>query len=248
MNSVMSPLRAATATTLAVTAATATAACSGPRQPGPTSYCLAPGRLAVPGSPARRGRCRRRNPARLPDIVYARPCPGHPVLMLVQPGCPGETTLTAIRHGIGPAPQAAASLATILSGLRAAAGAGARTAGMNYYLPELAERRRGEFGHAIARASVRLAAGYNGSLEGTCTRAGVAVAGVSGAFDTVGFGDPAATPGIGTLPRDVALICRRTWECAHPPRGPNQHASPAGHRVIANAVPRAASLGVTSGR
>ena len=247
MNSVMSPLRAATATTLAVTTATATAACSGPRQPGPASYCLAPGDSLSQGVQPDAAGADAGTPHGYPDIVYARPCPGHPVLMLVQPGCPGETTLTAIRHGIGPAPQAAASLATILSGLRAAAGAGARTAGMNYYLPELAERRRGEFGHAIARASVRLAAGYNGSLEGTCTPAGVAV-GVSGAFDTAGFGDPAATPGIGTLPRDVALICRRTWECAHPPRGPNQHASPAGYRVIANAVPRAAGLGVTSGR
>jgi hypothetical protein len=104
--------------------------------------------------------------------------------------------------------------AWILSGLRAAAGAGARIAGMNYYLAELAERRQGKLGHAIARASVRLAVGYNGSLEGACTRAGVGVAGVFGAFDTAGFCDPATTPGIGTLPRNVALICRRTWECA----------------------------------
>jgi len=243
----MSPLRAATATTLAVTTATATTACPGPRQPGPASYYLAPGDSLSQGARPDAAGADAGTPYGYPDIVYARPCPGHPVLKLVQLRCPDEPTLTMIRHGIGPSPQAA-SLATILSGLRAAAGAGARTAGMNYYLPELAERRQGEPGHATARASVRLAAGHNGSLEGACTRADVAVADVSGASGTTDPGDPTAPPGIGTLPRNVALICRRTWECAHPPRGPDQHASPAGYRVIANAVPRAAGLGVTSGR
>jgi hypothetical protein len=40
----------------------------------------------------------------------------------------------------------------------------------------------------------------------------------------------------------VALICEWTWECAPAPRGPNQHANPAGYRVIANAVLKAANL------
>jgi len=244
VNSVMSPLRAAAATTLAVTAATATAACSGPRQPGPADCCLAPGDSLSRGARPDAAGADAGTPYGYPDIVYARPCPGRPVLKLVQPGCPGETTVTVIRHGTGAAPQAA-DLAPILSGLRAAAGAGARTAGMNCYLPGLAERRQGEPGHATARASVRLAAGYTCSIEGACTRAGVAVAGVSG---TAGLGDPAAAPGTGTLPGNVTRTCRRIWECVHPPRGPDQHASPAGCRVIAHAVLKAASLGVTSGR
>jgi len=49
-------------------------------------------------------------------------------------------------------------------------------------------------------------------------------------------------PGIGSLPRNVARICQWTWECAPPPRGPNQHANPAGYRVIANAILKVAGL------
>ena len=126
MNSVTKPLRAATAP--AVAAATATAACSGLRQPGPASCYLAPGDSLFRGARPDAAGADVGTPHGYPDIVYARPCPGHPILKLVQLGCPGETTLTMIRHSIGPAPQAAASLATILSGLRAAAGAGARRA------------------------------------------------------------------------------------------------------------------------
>jgi hypothetical protein len=44
------------------------------------------------------------------------------------------------------------------------------------------------------------------------------------------------------LPRNVARICQWTWECAAPPRGPNQHANPAGYQVIANAILKAANL------
>ena len=113
---------------------------------------------------------------------------------------------------------------------------------MSYYLPVLAEWRNGEPGHAVAWISERLAVAYNGLLDGAYTRAGIAVADVFGAFDTADFGDPMTVPGIGTLPRNVALICRWTWECAPPPRGPNQHANPAGYRVIAGAVLKAAGL------
>jgi len=42
-------------------------------------------------------------------------------------------------------------------------------------------------------------------------------------------------PGYGRLPRNVAAICQWTWQCAAPPRGPNQHANQAGYAVIARA-------------
>jgi len=31
----------------------------------------------------------------------------------------------------------------------------------------------------------------------------------------------------------VAAVCTWTWECAVPPRGPNEHANQAGYAVIA---------------
>jgi lysophospholipase L1-like esterase len=156
--------------------------------------------------------------------------------------CGGQQSLATLASCIGQASESAARLATILAGVRAAAGPGVRIVGMSYYLPELAEWRDGEPGHAIAWVSERLATAYNGLLNGAYTRAGIAVANVFGAFDTTDFGNPMTVPGLGTLPRNVALICKWTWECAPPPRGPNQHANPAGYRVIADAILKATDL------
>ena len=46
----------------------------------------------------------------------------------------------------------------------------------------------------------------------------------------------------GTTPRNVALLCQWTWECAAPPRGPNQHANQAGYQVIARTLLKASGL------
>jgi hypothetical protein len=66
---------------------------------------------------------------------------------------------------------------------------------------------------------------------------------VFAAFDTTDFGNQQTVPGVGTLPRNVALICRWTWECAPAPRGPNQHANQAGYAVIASAFLRVLGSG-----
>jgi hypothetical protein len=115
--------------------------------------------------------------------------------------------------------------------------------GMSYYLPELAEWRDGVVGHAIAWASERLAVAYNDLLDQAYDQAHVKVADIFGAFDTSDFGNPVTLPGVGSVPRNVARICEWTWECAPRPRGPNQHANPAGYRVIASAILRASGLG-----
>ena len=114
---------------------------------------------------------------------------------------------------------------------------------MNYYVPALAEWREGTTGQAIARLSERLAVGYNELLEQAYTRSGARVADVFGAFDSANFGDRVMMPGIGAVPRNVALICQWTWACAVPPRGPNQHANQAGYGVIARTFLSAAGLG-----
>jgi lysophospholipase L1-like esterase len=139
-------------------------------------------------------------------------------------------------------PRAISNLDTILARLRAAAGPGVRIVGMSYYLPALAEWRQGIVGQSIAWVSERLAVVYNDMLERAYASSGVPVANVFGAFQTSDFGNPAAVPGIGTVPRNVALICQWTWECASSPRGPNQHANQAGYGVIARAFLSAAGL------
>ena len=156
--------------------------------------------------------------------------------------CGSQPSLKQLASCIGEIPGAAANLSAILASVRGAAGPRVPVIGMSYYLPALAEWRKGELGHAIAQVGERLAAAYNDILDRTYAQAGDTVANVFGAFDTSDFGDPTTVPGIGTLPRNVALICTWTWECAPPPRGPNQHANPAGYQVIANAILKAARL------
>jgi lysophospholipase L1-like esterase len=139
-------------------------------------------------------------------------------------------------------PGAVSRLATIMERLRTAAGPSVRMAGMSYYLPALAQWRDGSSGQAIARLVERLEAGYNDLLDHVYAKSDAKVANVFGAFDTGDFGDQVTVPGIGKVPRNVALLCRWTWACTAPPRGPNQHANTAGYGVIARAFLQAADL------
>ena len=131
-------------------------------------------------------------------------------------------------------PQATANIGKILTRLRQAAPK-AHIIAMNYYMPALAQWRQGLAGRAFARVSEMAAAGYNLVLTHVYTSHGARVADVFGAFHTSDFGQQVTVPGLGTLPRNVAAVCQWTWECAAPPRGPNQHANQAGYQVIARA-------------
>jgi len=139
-------------------------------------------------------------------------------------------------------PGAVSRLATIMARLRTAAGPSVRMVGMSYYLPALAQWRDGSSGQAIAKLIERLEAGYSDLLGHVYDKSDAKVANVFGAFDTGDFGDQVTLPGIGKVPRNVALLCRWTWECTAPPRGPNQHANAAGYGVIARAFGQAADL------
>jgi lysophospholipase L1-like esterase len=127
-----------------------------------------------------------------------------------------------------------ANLTTIMTALRSVAGH-ARIIGMNYYLPELAEWRDGFLGEMFARLAEVAAVHYNTMLTAVYTEFGARTANVFSAFHTSDFGNDVTLPGYGRLPRNVAAICQWTWQCAAPPRGPNQHANPAGYAVIARA-------------
>jgi lysophospholipase L1-like esterase len=180
--------------------------------------------------------------------AFLRAHRGHVYLVTIDIGandpenCSNQPSLAQLASCIRQTPEAGTNLATILARLRAAAGPGVRIVGMSYYLPALAEWRTGMVGHAVAWLSEKLAAAYNDLLARAYSQAGIGVANVFGAFDTSNFGDSVAVPGFGSLPLNVARICQWTWECAAPPRGPNQHANPAGYRVIANAILKAANL------
>ena len=149
----------------------------------------------------------------------------------------GDPTLTQLAScaatGI---PAAVTHLTTIMASLKAAAGPGVRMVGMNYYLPALAEWRDGLPGHLVAWAAERLTATYNDLLDRVYTQSGARVANVFGAFEVADFTEQ------GTTPINVARLCQWTWECAAPPRGPNQHANQAGYQVIARAFLQASGL------
>jgi lysophospholipase L1-like esterase len=181
--------------------------------------------------------------------AFLRSHRGHVLLVTIDIGandpesCGSQPSLTQLASCIGEIPGAAANVSSILASVRSAAGPGVPVVGMSYYLPALAEWRKGGLGKVVAEVGERLTIAYNDLLDRAYVQAGDPVANVSGAFDTTNFGDPTAVPGIGTLPRNVALICKWTWECTPAPRGPNQHANSAGYQVIANAILKVARLG-----
>jgi lysophospholipase L1-like esterase len=135
----------------------------------------------------------------------------------------------------GPVAPTAANLALILARLRAAAGARVLIIGMTYYAPELPEWRYGPGGRVRARASARLSLAFDAGLAGVYRSAGDGVANVAGAFATADFAGQVPVRGLGMMPPNVAAICRWTWVCAGPPRGPNKHPDEAGYTVIARA-------------
>jgi lysophospholipase L1-like esterase len=175
-------------------------------------------------------------------VAFLRAHRGHVRLVTLDIGandlevCGGQLELALAASCVGQVPGTAARASAIIASLRAAAGPGVRIVGLNYYLPGLARWRTGMVGRALALASERTAAVLNGELDQAYAQAGDGVADVFGAFSTADFGDPVTVAGIGPLPRNVARICQWTWACAPAPRGPNQHANPAGYQVIADAV------------
>ena len=178
-------------------------------------------------------------------VAFLRAHRGRVLLVTIDIGandpeyCGGQPSLSQLAScAVTGIPAAVTHLTTIMASLKAAAGPGVRMVGMNYYLPALAEWRDGLPGHLVAWAAERLAATYNDLLDRVYTKSGARVANVFGAFDTADFTEQGMTTG----PRNVALLCQWTWECAAPPRGPNQHANQAGYQVIARAFLQASGL------
>ena len=124
------------------------------------------------------------------------------------------------------------NLATTLAAVRAA-DPHATIAGMTYYDPYLADWLTGKTGQQFATGSILLATDLNQVLTGVYKHAGAAVADVFTAFDTSDLTHFVTLPHIGKVPKDVALICLWTYECAPKPVGPDEHANKQGYAVIA---------------
>ena len=173
--------------------------------------------------------------------AFLRAHRGHVFLVTIDIGdndledCGNQPSLTQLASCIGQLPKATANVAAILASLRAAAGPGVRIAGMNYYLPALAEWRSGLLGRATAELSeVRRRVRH--LLKRAYGQAGIPWPTCSGPSDT-NFGDRSGA-GIGSVPRNVAYLPVDVGVCAPPA---NQPPTP-GYRVIADAILAATKL------
>jgi lysophospholipase L1-like esterase len=133
-----------------------------------------------------------------------------------------------------------ARLPTILEELRAAA-PDVPIVGMDIYDPLLTLWFDGDEG--LARQSVAAVWLVNETLHRIYAAAGIPVADVAGAF-AIDDWSLVQLAGHGEVPRNLALLCERTWLCHPPPLGPDRHPNVLGFRVMAEAF--AQELGVHS--
>ncbi|HZW01010.1 MAG TPA: SGNH/GDSL hydrolase family protein [Candidatus Deferrimicrobium sp.] len=134
-----------------------------------------------------------------------------------------------------------ARLPAILADLQAAA-PGVPIVGMNVYDPFLTLWLGDEDERTLARQSVVAMQLINETIERAYEDADIPVADVEAAFD---IDDWTLVPlaGHATVPRNLALLCERTWQCMPPPLGPDRHPNVLGFRVMADAF--AAELGLS---
>jgi lysophospholipase L1-like esterase len=125
-------------------------------------------------------------------------------------------------------------LPPILAELQAAA-PGVPIVGMNVYDPFLTFWLGDEDERILAYQSVAAMQLINEALEEVYAEAGISVADVEAAFAIDDWETLVPLAGHGLVPRNVALLCARTWQCASPPLGPDRHPNVLGFRVMADA-------------
>jgi lysophospholipase L1-like esterase len=133
-------------------------------------------------------------------------------------------------------------LPSILEELQAAA-PDVPIVGMNVYDPFLAmwfdEETRALSGQSVVAIQL-----VNATLDDIYGEAGIPVADVGAAFDITDWETLVPMAGHGEVPRNVALLCERTWLCHEPPLGPDRHPNTLGFRVMAEAFVRELGLEV----
>jgi lysophospholipase L1-like esterase len=149
-------------------------------------------------------------------------------------GCIALGTITKIENCLPPVFTAVENnLAMTLEALRAAAPK-ATIVGMTYYDPELEAWLTGKAGQTFAKDSIALAGIFGEVLSGVYEKLGVLIADVFTSFDTTDDTQFVNVPGHGKLPKDVALICKWTYECAPHPVGPNEHGTTQGYGAMSS--------------
>ncbi|HSM34203.1 MAG TPA: SGNH/GDSL hydrolase family protein [Anaerolineae bacterium] len=131
-------------------------------------------------------------------------------------------------------------LPAILADLRAAA-PDTPIVGMNIYDPFLTfwldEQTRVLAGQSVVAMQM-----VNEALGEVYAAAGIPVADVETAFAMDDWRSLVPMAGFGEVPRNLALLCERTWQCHPPPLGPDRHPNVLGFRVMAEAFARELGL------
>ena len=131
-------------------------------------------------------------------------------------------------------------LPSILADLRAAA-PDTPIVGMNIYDPFLTfwldEQTRVLAGQSVVAIQM-----VNEALDEVYGAAGIPVADIEAAFAIDDWQTLVPMAGYGEVPRNLALLCERTWQCHPPPLGPDRHPHVLGFRVMAEAFARELGL------
>jgi lysophospholipase L1-like esterase len=113
--------------------------------------------------------------------------------------------------------------------------------GMNIYDPYLPlwldEDTRVDAGRSVVAVQL-----LNEALAGVYSDAGIPVADVAAAFAIDDWEATVPLAGHGMVPRNLALLCERTWNCHEPPLGPDVHPNALGFRAMAEAFARELEL------
>lgn len=125
-------------------------------------------------------------------------------------------------------------LPSILSDLQAAA-PGVPIVGMNIYDPFLTLWLGDDDDRTLARQSVVAMQLINEALEDVYGKAAIPVADVETAFAIDDWSTLVPLAGYGPVPRNLAILCERTWQCHPAPLGPDRHANVLGYRAMADA-------------
>jgi lysophospholipase L1-like esterase len=91
----------------------------------------------------------------------------------------------------------------------------------------------------VADQSVTLISKINSEVAAADTNAGFRTADVAGAFFTDSTRKVKSPLAGGTAQRNLVVLCRYTYVCAHAPQGPNVHPDTVGYSAIAKAYERA---------
>ena len=131
-------------------------------------------------------------------------------------------------------PQLRLDMTTILTALKAAAGAHVTFVGLDHFNPYLASAAGGPSGRTIADASVRPLTTLNKTLSDVYASLAIPVAHVAAAFHLADSDPVNVAPGT-RVPSDALHVCALTYMC-RAQRAPNFHPDSRGYRIIAATI------------